>query len=360
MKRLFLGFIFLLQAVCCYSQIAKEMIVLDAIDDKPLIGANVVVFPSENRNTVTDTKGIFQINASATDSIRISFIGYNSAGFVMQNIPDTIYLLTKTIPLQGVIISADIAKKLVQKAILNLANKLSANNVSVQYELSHTDSVDNKITRFCNANMLLHIKGRKKNKSLKMDWYITKMNDKQIVDSVFYLQHSRLKDKINLNTTPPVNVLITESVKYDKQLLYELVTNDENNIVIHSLPRSRYRNEFIESYYYISANDTVLWKKTSATKIDILQKRNFDDTNDPYNHHIIERTGIYTFKNSSSGYYLDFHSFYMKFYFPNADFKTTSLHLQGRALSEPLPYQKEQKPTLKQRKVYASSYLFDY
>ena len=138
MKFILSGIVFLFYTIGCYSQITKQSIVLDAVDGMPLSGANVMLSSSTNKGGVTDITGFFRTQvSSASDSILVSFVGYNSARFIAQNLPDTIYLLTKTIPLQGVIISADAAGK------IGKGDRVATVLIGVEYggiEISHADA----------------------------------------------------------------------------------------------------------------------------------------------------------------------------------------------------------------------------
>lgn len=360
MKKTFYSLLFIIQSIVCCSQTMKHAVVLDALNNTALEKVCIFVSTSKNQLTLTNTNGKFQIKVYERDSIKISHMGYNKAAYLAKNLPDTIYLLKEDIPLTGVIISANAANKILKTAISNLAQRLASNNVSVMYDLYHTDSIDDKLMRTCSADMLLHIKGQRKNRTLKIDWNIVEMKDRKVTDSLFFVENAWLNDEKNLNTIPPFNVMIEETSKYDKQLLYEFESVGEDSIVIHTFPKSKYRDKFVESYSYISAYDTILLKNKSIDKRTDYQNLKLYRKNSLYKYYIVEQNGIYSFKDSQTGYYLDYHSFYMKYKFLDADFDMLSQYLEERAVSAPIPYKKEHKSKLNQHKVWASSYLFNY
>lgn len=71
---------------------------------EPMIGVNVVIKGAENKGTVTDLDGVFVLNASSSDVLMISFIGYKTEEIKVSNLKKKIRLQPDTEMLDEVVV----------------------------------------------------------------------------------------------------------------------------------------------------------------------------------------------------------------------------------------------------------------
>jgi ribosome-associated translation inhibitor RaiA len=331
-------------------------IVIDALKEIPISNVNITVL-HKHEGVKTDQYGQFTLACLTRDSIQISHVSYHPVKLKAKELSDTIFLLEKTIELTGVVISANAAKELLKTAISNLHNNLER-GINRRYSLFHEDCADNKIVKTCNSEMLLTVKDQKKNKAIKYGWYLLKMISKEM-DSLFCASYPWTKDALNLSTNPALKI-VTFDKKHEKKMIYEKEVDNDSLIVIHSFPISKYKDDLGESRYYIQKLDTILFKRISDNSypfdtvlVSSLKKK--------HPNQFIKRHVFYEFKKSISGYYSDLEEFYVERRFIDTGFTSFSQKLTIKAMSEfPSLYNKKEIPEIKQKKVYASSYLYDF
>ncbi|GHS92223.1 hypothetical protein FACS1894203_4380 [Bacteroidia bacterium] len=331
-------------------------IVVDALKETPISNVNITVL-HKHKEAKTNQNGRFSFICSTRDSIQFTHVSYHSVKLKAKELSDTIFLLEKTIELTGVVISANAARELLTAAINNLHNNLER-NINRRYSLFHEDCADDKIVKTCNSEMLLTVKDQKKNKTIKYDWYLLKMISKEM-DSLFCVSYPWTKDALNLSTNPALEIVRFDK-KYEKKMIYEKEVDNDSLIVIHSFPISKYKDDLGESRYYIQKLDTILFKRITdnnftfdSVLVSSLKKR--------HPNQFIKRRVFYEFKKSISGYYSDLEEFYLERRFIDTGFTSFSQKLTIKAMSEyPSLYNKKEIPKVKQKKVYASSYLYDF
>jgi hypothetical protein len=349
--------IFLFVFLICQISAAQTLykgIVRDAVNEQPIKDVNITIL---NKNVVvqTDSKGQFEITCWPNDSIQFSHLTYNTVKLKSKELSATVLMLEKTFELTGVIISAETARSLLKKAINNLYNNLIT-EANIPYTLFHENKADGNTVRTCNAEMLLAINGQRKNKKLKIKWYLSKMFSRQ-TDSLFCISYPWTKDNLNLVTEPSINLFMEVYKQVDKTLLYEKETDNDSLTVIRAFPKIRSEKGFITQRFYINKKDTVWYKRTSKNNAPLkYDKIYYKD--EIYKSRIITFNTCVEYKKGKSGYYYDTLSFHIE-----RDFLDTGMSHYSQFLtlksSEPEPYSKEKISQTNSNKVYYSSYLYD-
>ncbi|MDN4165023.1 TonB-dependent receptor [Cytophagales bacterium LB-30] len=96
-----------LLCLCSQLSIAQTLVqgrVLDAQSKEPLVGASIMAYPSPEGAT-TDFNGDFTLASERVDSLRVSYIGYQSQ-WILPNQSATIYLAVENTQLNQIIVTA--------------------------------------------------------------------------------------------------------------------------------------------------------------------------------------------------------------------------------------------------------------
>ncbi len=102
-KRALFTIIFVLSVVFAYSKDIVKLYVYEQDTQKPLFRANVLV-KGQKRGTATDKKGFFELSVLPKDSLKISYIGYESKTLLVQNLRkiDTVFLPKKSYEIENI------------------------------------------------------------------------------------------------------------------------------------------------------------------------------------------------------------------------------------------------------------------
>lgn len=102
MLKIIFSLIFLLLSVFLYAQNTSGVI-KDAITKEPIPYATIQI--SKNNGTISNEEGKFHLktsNSSKKDSLKVSFIGYKTVSFPINNIPKEIFLEQEVVNLEAV------------------------------------------------------------------------------------------------------------------------------------------------------------------------------------------------------------------------------------------------------------------
>lgn len=97
MKYILLSYL-CVSALCASGQITVQGKVISFLDQQPLPGANVIV-KGTTHGVITDAHGMFSITANASDTLSVTFIGYEGEEVVITNQTDLVITLSEGIGL---------------------------------------------------------------------------------------------------------------------------------------------------------------------------------------------------------------------------------------------------------------------
>lgn len=87
------------------AELILQANVIDATTQQPLPNANIRIVGRENVGTITDAQGNFSMTVKANESIKISYVGYETEVIPANQVGTTLPMLSKTEALDAVVIT---------------------------------------------------------------------------------------------------------------------------------------------------------------------------------------------------------------------------------------------------------------
>lgn len=249
--------------------------------DEPLISANIYYTNNPAVGTITNSDGEFVLKMiSGSDSIKVSYMGYQSAVYSVNNVPETIHLKVSPIQLEEVSVYPvqtlvkEIWKKYYQKyqaeEKVSKEEKEKEKNTFFYRQITRTDTVYNEFIECfftgTNSDGVTDLQLRKGRyaRYQKDDLNLTFKN---------FFSQSQARPFHHAN--PPKKGIISMFIQPDSEEFFDIAVvgtidggKDGNILVFEFTPKEKYRKKLFRSSKTNLKKDDILLKEIGKMKYE--------------------------------------------------------------------------------------------